>query len=89
MSMQQEQGNQDIANLRQHMITSTSNATVPSDMTNNASVALSFALSNIGMMAAPNIPARVPTRVMWSNPRTIMLSPEDIASRLARAHYNL
>ena len=61
MSMQQ--GNQEIANARQYMITSTLNATtmpVPSDTTNNSSV-----LSNIAMgdMVHGNIPATV----MWSN----------------------
>ena len=76
MSMQQEQGNQEIANARQYMITSTSNATtmpVPSEL--NSSVALMFARSNLRMLE-PN------TRVMWSNPK---LSAEDIALLLDRA----
>ena len=67
MSMQQD--NQDIANVRQYMITSTGNATtmsVPSDMTNNSSV-----LSNeMGDMVHGNIPARV----IWSNFKSRMQS---------------
>ena len=64
-----QQGNQEIAKVRQYLITSTRNAStmpVPSDTTNNSSV-----LSNeMGDMVQGNIPARV----MWSNVKSRMQS---------------